>query len=411
MVTETTPASTSADVALAWQGRPAVAVIDLDALAGNIEVLKGMVGPDVRLMAVVKANAYGHGAIPVTRAALEAGAEALGVATVDEGAQLRMSGIEAPILVFGAIGRVERAQAIGQGLALVIADAGFARGLAAEVRAALHKEPHPVHLKIDTGMNRFGAEPGDVVDLARTITACPELRLEGIMTHQAAADAPDPSAAHRQVAVFDEAVRALREAGIEAPIHHVANSATTLRFPEYRRGQVRAGIAIYGLDPDPGLPVPPPMRPVMTIHARIMRVFDIQPGEAVGYGGTYRPERVERAGLVTLGYADGYRRAFSNVAHMGVRGQPAPVIGRVSMDQTVVRLPDGLDVDEGEPVAVVGDGTGATAGAPTFNDLAGLIGTIPYELACGIAPRMPRLYVQGGRVVAIADLFGLRELG
>jgi alanine racemase len=152
------------------------------------------------------------------------------------------------------------------------------------------------------------------------------------------------------------------------------------------------------------------MRPVMTIHARIVRVFEIRPGEALGYGGTYRPEQVERAGLVTLGYADGYRRAFSNVAHMAVRGQPAPVIGRVSMDQTVIRLPDGLDVEDGEPVVVVGDGTDATAGAPTFNDLAGLIGTIPYELVCGIAPRMPRLYVQGGRVVAITDLFGLREL-
>ena len=410
MGSDTGLALSPGEVAAGWHGRPTVAVVDLDALAGNIEVLKELVGPDVRLMAVVKANAYGHGAIPVARAALEAGAGALGVATVDEGAQLRMAGIEAPILVFGPIGRVERARAVGQGLALVIADAAFARGLAAEVRAALHKEPHPVHLKIDTGMNRFGAEPDGVVELARAIVDCPELRLEGIMTHQAAADSPDPAAAHEQVAVFDEAVHALREAGIEAPIHHVANSATTLRFPEHRRCQVRAGIAIYGLDPDSGLPAPPRMRPVMTIHARIMRVFEIGPGEAVGYGGTYRPERNERAGLVTIGYADGYRRAFSNVAHMSVRGQPAPVIGRVSMDQTVIRLPDGVDVDHGETVTVVGDGTEATAGAPTFNELAGLAGTIPYELVCGIAPRMPRLYLRGGQLVAVSDLFGLRDL-
>ncbi len=410
MASDAPVATSHADIFARWQGRSAVAIVDLDALATNVKSLRELVGPDVRLMPMVKANAYGHGVFPVSRTVLEAGAHALGVATVDEGAQLRMAGIEAPIVVFGAIGVAERGRAIGNDLGLVIAEAGFVRGLAAEVRASLRKEPLPVHLKIDTGLHRFGAEPGEAVEIAKAIAASPELRLEGVMTHQASADAPDPAAARAQATLFEEVLSALRDAGIDIPALHMANSATTFRFPEYRCDQVRTGIATYGLDPDPGLPVPAPMRPVLTIRARLARVFDIRPGDTVGYGGTYSPDRVEQAGLVTLGYGDGYRRGLSNVGWMSVQGRRADVIGRVSMDQTVIRLPDDLDVEAGEPVIVVGDGTAETADAPTLNDLARLAGTISYELATGMTARLPRLYVREGRVVAVADLFGLREL-
>ncbi|HYI24178.1 MAG TPA: alanine racemase [Thermomicrobiales bacterium] len=401
---------TPTGIASQWQGRGAVVVVDLDAYAGNIRAIRGLVNPEAQLLAVVKANAYGHGANPLAKVAMESGAGALGVATVDEGAQLRSAGIDAPILVFGAIGRNERARAIGLGLELVVADIAFARGLAAEAKASLRKEPVPVHIKIDSGMNRFGVNPDEAVAAAREITAHPELRLVGLMTHQASADAESDGPALRQEAAFDAAIAAIADAGIELPMQHMANSATLLRFPEMHRGQVRAGILSFGLNPDPALPAPALIRPVATIHARLMRVFEIERGEAVGYGGTYRSTRREKVGLVPLGYADGYRRDFSNRGWMSVQGQRAEIIGRVSMDQCVVRLSEGAEACAGDPVVVVGDGTADSAGAPTFNELASLIGTIPYELCCGLAPRLPRLYLREGRLVGIADLFGYREL-
>ncbi len=406
----TPPASTIHDIAAAWLGRSAFAIVDLDALALNVETLRAHVGPGVQLMAVVKANGYGHGAVPIARAAIGAGASSLGVATVDEGAQLRRAGIDAPILVFGAVGRNERAQAIGHRLGVVVTNQEFARALAAEAKASLTKEPVPVHLKIDTGMRRFGAMPRDVPDLVRTIASLKELRLDGIMTHLASADADDPASVTRQVAEFDRCLEALADSGLHIPIQHLANSAATLRFPEFHRDMVRVGIVMYGLLPDVSIPLPKPMRPVLTVHGRITRVFDLFPGDQVGYGGTYRAAGNERAALVPIGYADGYRRGLSSRGWMSVRGQRADVIGRVSMDQTVIRVPDGLTIEPGEPVVIAGDGTSATPGAPTLDDLATLIDTIGYELASSIAPRLPRLYVRTGQLVAIADLHGYRDL-
>jgi len=407
----TTPAiRTIQDIAAAWSGRSAFAIVDLDALALNIETLRAHVGPGVQLMAVVKANGYGHGAVPIARAAIGAGASSLGVATVDEGAQLRRAGIDVPILVFGAIGRNERRQAIGQRLGLVVTNQDFARALAADAKASLTKEPVSVHLKIDTGMRRFGAMPQDVPDLVRTIHSLKELRLDGVMTHLASADADDPASVTRQVAEFDRCLEALADSGLHIPIQHLANSAGTLRFPEYHRDMVRVGIAMYGLLPDASIPLPHPMRPVLTAHGRITRVFELLPGDEVGYGGTYRAAGNERAALVSIGYADGYRRGLSSRGWMSVRGRRAEVIGRVSMDQTVIRVPDGLAIEPGEPVTIVGDGTSAMPGTPTLDNLAALTGTIGYEMATGLTARLPRLYVRNGDVIAIADLHGYRDL-
>ncbi|HYJ13180.1 MAG TPA: alanine racemase, partial [Thermomicrobiales bacterium] len=296
-------------------------------------------------------------------------------------------------------------------LSIVVTNSSFARGLAATARESLWKEPVPVHLKIDTGMRRFGAAPGEVVDLARTITSLPELRWAGIMTHHASADAPDPEFTHRQAEVFDQCLADLRAAGFtDLPTQHVANTATTIRFPEYHRDMVRCGIATHGLEPDPGMPLPFPFQPATTIHGKIVRVFDLAVGDVVGYGGTYSPDQPERAALVALGYADGYRRALSNTGYMAIRGQRADVIGRVSMDQCVVRVPEGMDIEAGEPVVIVGDGTDATPGAPTINELAVLSGGIAHDFIVGLTRRLPRLYVQGGDVVAVCDLAGYRTL-
>jgi len=392
-----------------WNGRPVVAVVDLDALATNVQTLRTMIGPDVRLQAVVKANAYGHGAVPVAQAVLAAGADSLAVATVDEAVQLRSGGITGAIMVLGPIGRHERARAIGHRLTVVISDADFARGLTADAAMQLRKEddPVPVHLKIDTGMHRFGAPPNQAVAIARVITESRLLRWDGIMTHLAAADDPDPQSTREQLAVFDACIQALMAAGFPVPMQHVANSAATLRFPEYRRGQVRTGISLYGLRPDPRMVLPEPMRPVLSVFGRVSRVFDLEPGDTVSYGRTYVAVRPERAGLVPIGYGDGYPRGLSSQAWMTVGDERSHVLGRVCMDQTVVRLPDGSQQEPGAVVQIVGDGTNR---APKLDDLAAMLGTISYELATGFAQRLPRLYVSGGQVVGVNDLHGYRDL-
>jgi alanine racemase len=332
------------------------------------------------------------------------------VATVDEGVQLRGAGIDSPILVMGPIGDAEVQRAVGHGLQLVVSDAGFAGYIAAEARHAMTKEPVAVHLKIDTGMRRFGGNVADVVTIAQAIRAHDNLNLVGLMSHLSSADDPDESSAHEQLAEFDRAVAMLADAGIDIPQQHIANSAATLRFPHFHRGRVRSGVAGYGLQPDVGMALPPPFRPIMTLHSRIARLIDLAPGDAVSYGRTYRATTHERAGLVPIGYGDGYRRMFSSKAHMAIHGQRAPVLGRVCMDQTVVRLPDEADVKVGDPVVIVGNGSEITAGAPTIDDLAALSGTISYELTCGLQARVPRLYTQGGALIAIHDLNGYREL-
>ncbi len=392
-----------------WNGRPVLAVVDLDALTVNVQTLRSLIGPDVRLQAVVKANAYGHGAVPVARSVLAAGADSVAVATVDEAVQLRSGGIRGSLMVLGPIGRHEYARAIGHDLTLVVADAGFARGLAADARMQLRKDDEPVtvHLKIDTGMRRFGAHPDQVVEIARVITGLKELRLDGVMTHLAAADDPDPASAHEQMAVFDACIEAMTGAGLPIPLQHVANSAATIRFPEFRRGQVRAGISLYGLRPDPGMVLPEPMRPVLSVFGRLSRIHELSVGDTVSYGRTYVATQPERAGLVPIGYADGYRRALSSQGWMTVAGERAQVLGRVCMDQTVVRLPEGVHVEPGAVVRIVGDGSDD---APTLDDLAAMTGTISYELATGLAQRLPKLFVSNGAVVGVSDLHGYRAL-
>lgn len=392
-----------------WNGRPVLAVVDLDALAVNVQTLRTLIGPDVRLQAVVKANAYGHGALPIARAVLAAGADSVAVATVDEAVQLRTGGIAGPLMVLGPIGRQECARAIGHDLTVVVSDAAFARGLAADARMHLRTvdDPVPVHLKIDTGMRRFGAPPDQAVEIARVIMESEVLRFDGVMTHLAAADDPDTASARRQMAVFDSCIEALTAAGLPVPLQHAANSAAALRFPEYHRGQVRAGISLYGLRPDPGMVLPEPMRPVLSVFGHVSRVFDLDPGDTVSYGRTYVATRPERAGLVPIGYADGYPRGLSSQAWMILGHERTPVLGRVCMDQTVVRLPEGALASLGAVIRIVGDGHDD---APTLDDLAAMMGTISYELATGLAQRLPKLYVFNGDVVAVNDLHGYREL-
>ena len=401
------------EIADAWQGRPTFAVIDLDALATNYQALRAFVGPDVKIMSVVKANGYGHGAIPVSETVLANGADFVAVATVDEGAQLRKAGINADILVLGPMGAAEKDRAVGMGMSIVMSDVPFAKGLARTVRMHQRKEPIKVHLKIDTGMRRFGVAPGEVVRAAQIITSFPELKLEGLMTHFASADEPDTTSVHEQVRIFDQCVADLAAAGIEIPIHHVCNSAATLQFPEYHKNMVRPGIAGYGIKPAPHIDLPGEpgrMKQVVSIHSRVSRVIPLAKGDSVSYGGTWTADRPTRAALVPIGYADGYLRSLSNRSWMAISGERADVIGRVCMDQTLLHLPEGLPAGTRQPITVVGNGTDEMPHAPMLEDLAEVSGSIPHEFITTMAPRLPRLYVRHGKLVAVADLEGYRKI-
>ena len=395
-----------------WQGRPTFAIIDLDAFAQNIRTMRQHISEDARYCVVVKANGYGLGAIPLSRVALQNGADLLAVATVDEGAQLRRAGNNADILVMGPIGPAEMDLAVGMDMTVVMNDMPFARGLARTVRENGRRSPLKVHLKVDTGMRRMGVLPKDAVESARTIMSFPELQLDGLMTHFASADVEDLTSARKQVEEFDRTVTALAAAGIDIPVKHVANSAATVQFPEWHKDMVRSGIATYGVNPAPHIPLPGEpgeMKQILTVHSMVTRVIPLEPGDAVSYGGTWVAQEKTRGALIPLGYADGYLRALSNRGWMAIEGQRSPVIGRVCMDQTILHMPDSLPSKTRQHVVVIGDGTDATPGAPNLEQLAEAAGTIPHEFMTTLAHRVPKLYIQDGELVGLMDLEGYRD--
>lgn len=400
------------DIIDQWQGRPTFAVIDMDAFAQNVRTMRAHINDDARYCVVVKANGYGLGAIPLSRVALKNGADLLAVATVDEGAQLRRAGITSDILLMGPMGPAEKDLAVGMNMTVVMNDIPFARGLARTVRENGRMDPLKVHLKVDTGMRRMGVLPQDVVESAKTIMSFPELKLEGLMTHLASADVHDLTSARKQVEVFDEAVAALEAAGIDIPIKHVCNSAGTVQFPDWHKNMVRSGIATYGVNPAPHIPLPGEpgeMKQIVTVHSMVTRVIPLSPGDAVSYGGTWQAEQDTRGALIPVGYADGYLRSLSNTGWMSIEGQKAPVIGRVCMDQTILHMPDDLPSETRQHVVVMGDGTGATPGAPNLEQLSEVGQTLPHELMTTLAHRVPKLYIQNGQLIGLADLEGYRD--
>ncbi|MBX5436485.1 MAG: alanine racemase [Alicyclobacillaceae bacterium] len=408
--------------------RGAFAVVDLEAVRHNVRVVKSRLGAQTRLMVAVKADGYGHGAVPVARAALSAGATDLGVATVEEAIELRQAGVRAPVLVLGAVSPQAAREAARQGVAVTLTD-DWSRNPPAPFDACLD-----VHLKVDTGMNRLGfRDIGELVRVARWVAARPDMRLAGVFTHLAVADAADTSHAERQMRQFQAALGALAEAGLRPPLAHAANSAAALRFPAWQFDMVRLGISAYGYQPNPALALPVPLRPALHLYAFITRLCDIEPGETVGYGATFVARRRTRIATVPVGYADGYPRWLSNRGCALVRGHRVPVAGRVCMDQLMLDVTDVPGVQAGDCVTLygrqapgswradgfqgleaaaqeawirtgfraaggdgseAGDGTGAGDGAwLSLDELAQIGQTISYELMCALSPRIPRVYV------------------
>jgi alanine racemase len=364
--------------------------VDLEAIGANVRALCQLIGPGTVLAAVVKADAYGLGAEAVARAALAAGAGALAVARVEEGVALREAGIEAPILNVAHTAPSEAAAAVRFAITPTVADPESVRAFAAAGRAA-GRRTLAVHLKVDTGLARFGARPEELPALLAALAEEPIIQVEGLASHFATADEPDLAYARQQLAQFRTTLASLRERGLRPRLRHMANSAATLVLPESRFDLVRVGLTLSGASSVADRDPPPALRPAVALRARLARVYQLPAGATIGYGRTYVCSRPTRAGLVPAGYADGLSRALSNRASVLVRGQRAPLLGRVSMDQCVVDLTEIPAARPGDEVTLIGRQGQDEIGLAEF---AAWADTIPHEALCRIGPRVPRRYYQ-----------------
>jgi alanine racemase len=369
------------------------AEVDLDALAFNFEQVRRHVGAEVGVLATVKADAYGHGAVEVARELVRCGASMLGVANVAEGAELREAGVRGPILVLGATMPEEVPDAIEHGIRLTVSPADILPTIAAEARR--RDRPGKVHLMVDTGMARAGVARAEAADLARRIRDTPGVELEGIATHFALADDDDPSHCVEQMAALGALLEELRAEGIEPPIRHAANTSGLWRVSDSHLTMVRPGIGLYGMYPADSLKAHVELRPVLSLRARIAYLRDVPAGTPVGYGHIWRAPTDTRLATLPIGYADGYCRAYSNCGWVLHRGRRVPVVGRVSMDYITVELGPGAAAAVGDTVTLIGrDG----AAAISAEELAAWRGTIPYEVTCALGRRVQRVYVRDGRV-------------
>jgi alanine racemase len=375
--------------------RPTWAEIDLDALAANFRAVRERVGDGVKVMGVVKADAYGHGAAVCARRLAAEGAEWFGVATPEEGFGLRRAGIAQPVLSFGGFWEGQAAECLGQGIVPVLYRLDMAEALDTSARAA--GVVADAHVKVDTGMGRLGVRYEGAAEFAGRLLEFKNLRVDGLMTHFAAADEPRRDCyTEEQLKRFREAVAAFRERGHRPTYEHMANSAATFAHPETWGNMVRPGGVLYGLWRDvlPPLEGNPELRPVMSLRSRVTLLKPVHAGETLGYGCTFEAAREMTVATVPVGYADGYARALSNRGRVVVRGRFAPVVGRVSMDLTLLDVTDVAGVEVGDCVTLLG--TDGALNIPA-EDLAQTVGTISYEVTCGISSRVPRRDVPESR--------------
>lgn len=368
--------------------RPTWAEIDLAAFADNLRAVKEFVGPRVKVMAVVKANAYGHGAVRLAQVAAANGADQLAVATLDEAVTLREAGLKLPILVLGTSIPGEGAEvAVELGIAQALCTVELAEALSAAARR--RGKEALVHLKIDTGMSRIGVRPHEAVPFMERVSQLPGLRFEGVFSHFAASDEPENPYTELQFSRFQEALKALREAGYTFPIRHIANSAAILDHPEMHLDMVRPGCILFGSWPSEKTQRKINIRPTLTLKTRIVFLKRVPAGTPVSYGLTYTSPSERLLATLPIGYADGYRRGLSNKASVLVRGVRAPVVGRVCMDQCVVDVSDVPGAALGDEVVLIGRQGSEEI---TAQELADILGTLDLELYCGLSPRVPRLY-------------------
>ena len=381
----------AADQFLSW------VEVDLDAIAHNLGLLLSRAAP-AGVTATVKANAYGHGAVAVSRAAVAAGATRLAVYNVTEGVALREAGITVPILVLGYSLPAEARPLVAHDLTPIVNSESQADALSAAAVAA--GRVLPVHVKVDTGLGRYGLLPTEVQAFVERLEALPGLECEGLCTHYAMADEPGNPFTRQQFAQFTRVAGDLASAGFHFPLKHVANSAATLQHPDMALDMVRTGIALYGLRPGADVAPDLPLRPALAWKSRLVRIRTLPAGSGISYGHTFVTDKPTRIALVPVGYGDGYHRSISNRGEVLVRGRRAPIVGRICMDQFAINVDAIPAAHLHDEVVLIG---AQGADAITADEVARWARTINYEVVTAILPRVPRLYLRNGAVAPPLD--------
>lgn len=377
--------------------RASRAEISLDAFRHNLLIVRSSLDPRIKIMAVVKADAYGHGAVPCAKAAVDTGADYLGVGIIEEGIELRKSGIEAPILVMGGIFPDEIKDLIHYDLSTTLSTKRMARAIAAP--AAEAGKPVKVHIKIDTGMGRLGVSMDEFICLVDQVIHCKNLHIEGICTHLATADEEDPDYTLLQLSRFHQSLDRLKQGGISVPLVHCANSAAILKYSQSWFNMVRPGLMLYGALPSPALK--PDLKkvtnhhgenglfPVMQWKSKIIQVKTVPKGVPLSYGRKHVTQRDSVIATLPLGYADGLVRALSNKMQVLIKGRRVPQLGTICMDMCLIDVTDVPGVEAGDETVIFGRQGNQTI---TVEEFAEWSGAIPYETLCAVGKRVPRVY-------------------
>ena len=366
---------------------PTYATIDLAALAHNLSQIKRYLSPTCEIMAVVKANAYGHGAVETAHALTRLGIKRHAVASLDEGIALRQGGLSTSIVVLGALFEEQLSDLIAHQLTPVVSDGRILPALAKATHSL--STPYPIHLKLETGMGRLGFSPEEMVSIFDDTLLRNSLQVEGIMTHLADADGTESAFTERQLDVFRSMLEKVRKQGLTVPLLHTANSAAIVRFPDSHFSLVRPGIMLYGYHTLPASIPAPDLRPALSLRTTIVQLRTIPRGGTVSYNGTFVATRRTRIAVLPIGYADGYSRRLSHRGSVLIQGCRAPIVGLVCMDMIMVDVTNLAPVQVGETATLIGHQGQESIWA---DEMADWIGTIPYEILCGIGSRVPRLY-------------------
>ncbi|HXH85400.1 MAG TPA: alanine racemase [Nitrospira sp.] len=363
------------------------ASINLAALKHNLLQIQGRLAGGCQILAVVKANAYGHGAVEISRALVQQGVSRLAVASINEGIALREAGVTADIIVMVEFFDEHVQELLTHRLTPVVTGSRLLPALAKAAEA--HDISFPIHIKVDTGMGRLGFSPEDLAALLDALSSWKSLRVEGFMTHLADSDGADPTHTERQLESFRRMLNQIAQRGLSVPFVHAANSAAIIRFPQAHFSLVRPGIMLYGYHTLPNNVPCPVLKPVLSLRSTVIQIRTINPGDSISYNRTFVAARKSQIAVLPIGYADGYSRRLSNNGAVLIRGRRAPIVGIVCMDMTMVDVTDIGSVQAGEEVTLIGSQGQEAIGA---DDIASWTDTIPYEVLCAIGPRVPRLY-------------------
>lgn len=376
------------------------ATIDLDAIKKNVQEVQKVVDDGTKVMAIIKADGYGHGSVQCADALTKIGVDAFGVAIVEEAIVLREHGVKQPILILGYTAKEQMDLLLEYDITQTVFKLDMAKELSK--RAVALNKTAKIHIKVETGMNRIGFKIcKESISTIKQISELPNIEITGAFTHFAKADEFDKTSALKQLDKYTNFVKELEQNGISIPTKHVSNSAAIIEFPHARFDMVRSGIMTYGLYPSEEVSKEFPLYPAMSLKSHIVYIKELEAGEGISYGHIFVTKRKSKIATIPVGYADGYPRALSSKGRVLVRGQYAPIVGRVCMDQFMIDVTDIEGVSELDEVTLVGtDGDNRIS----VEEVANMAGSFNYEFVCGISKRVPRVYIEDGKVTQIVEL-------